>query len=65
MSRTSSKVQCAKCQSFDHITLNCTIKYLVIQEYTNVHKQKDYRNQVYDPNPKNFSDMDEDDVEEK
>lgn len=65
MSRTSSKVQCAKGQSFDHITVNCTIKYLVIQEYTNVDKQKDYRHQVYDPNPKNFSDIDKDDAKEK
>ena len=65
MSRMSSKIQLVKCQVFNHIFNNYTSKPLVIQEYKDINKEEDYSNQVYEPNLEEFSDLDEEDVQEK
>jgi len=65
MSKMSSKIKWVKCQGFSHIFINCTSKSLVIQEYKYISKEKDYNNQVYKPNLKNFSNLDKEDVQEK
>jgi hypothetical protein len=59
MSRLSSKVQCAKCQSFGQIFVIYTSKPLVIQEHKNIGKKKNYYVQVYKLNPEDFRDLDE------
>ena len=39
--RTSSKVQCVKCQDFDHNFVNCFSKPLVIKEHKDLGEKKE------------------------
>jgi hypothetical protein len=63
--KTSSKVQCAKCQGFGHSFVNCTSKPLVIQEYKDIGEKKDYYVQLYELNLEDISGLDDEDVQKK
>jgi hypothetical protein len=42
---------------------NCTSKLLVIQEHKKIGNKKNYCVQVYELNPENFSDLDENNMQ--
>ena len=64
VSKVSSRVKCTNCLGFGHILLDCTSKPLVIQKYKDISKEKYCSVEVYEPNLKNFSDLDNKDVQE-
>jgi hypothetical protein len=66
VSKVSSRVfECTNCLGFGHISLDCTSKPLVIQKYKDIGKEKDCSVEVYEPNLEDFSDLDDEDVQEK
>jgi hypothetical protein len=65
MSRMGSEVHCANYQGFGHIFINCTSKLLVIKKHKDIDEKKNYCVQVYEINPKNFSNLDEEDVQDE
>jgi len=65
VSKVSSKVKCINCLGFGHISLDCTSKPLVIQKYKDLGKKKYYSVEVYEPNLEDFSDLDDEDVQEE
>jgi hypothetical protein len=62
MFKMSLKVQYAKYQCFDHIFFKCISKPLVIQEHKDIGLRKDYCIQEYELNPRDFSDINEEDM---
>ena len=65
MSKVSSKVKCTNCLGFGHISLDCTSKPLVIQKYKDIGKEKDYSVEMYEPNLEDFSDLNDEDMQEE
>lgn len=65
MSMMSSKVQRVNYQDFGHIFINCTSKLLVIQKHKDTDEKKNYCVQGYEINPEDFSNLDEEDVQDK
>jgi hypothetical protein len=65
VSKVSSKVKCTNCLGFGHISLDCTSKPLVIQKHKDIGKEEYYSVEVYEPNLKDFSDLDDEDVQEE
>ena len=65
VSKVSSKVKCINCLGFGHISLDCTSKPLVIQKHKDIGKEEYCNVEVYEPNLKDFSDLDEEDVQEE
>jgi len=65
VSKVSSKVKCINCLGFGHISLDCTSKPLVIQKHKDIGKEEHCSIEVYEPNLENFSDLDDEDVQEE
>jgi len=65
VSKASSRVKCTNCLGFGHILLDCTSKPLVIQKYKDTSKEKYCSVEVYEPNLENFSDLDNEDMQEE
>ena len=65
MSKVSSKVKCINCLGFGHISLDCTSKPLVIQKHKGIGKEEYCSFDVYEPNLEDFSDLDDEDVQEE
>ena len=65
VSKVSSIVKCANCLGFGHISLDCTSKPLVIQKYKDLGKEEYCSVEVYEPNLEDFSDLDDEDVQEE
>jgi len=63
--KVSSKVKCTNCLGFGHISLYCTSKPLVIQKYKDLGKEKYCSVEVYETNLGDFSDLDDEDVQEE
>lgn len=61
----SSEVQCFNYQGFSHIFINCTSKLLVIQKHKDTDEKKNYCVQGYEINPEDFSNLDEEDVQDE
>ena len=61
----SSMVKCTNCLGFGHISLDCTSKPLVIQKYKDIGKEEYCSVEVYEPNLEDFSDLDDEDVQEE
>jgi len=58
-------VKCTNCLGFGHISLDCTSKLLVIQKYKDLGKEEYCSVEVYEPNLEDFSDLDDEDVQEE
>jgi len=58
-------VKCTNCLGFGHIYLDCTSKPLVIQKYKDIGKEEYCSIEVYEPNLEDFSDLDDEDVQEE
>jgi len=65
VSKVSSKVKCINCLGFDHISLDCTSKPIVIQKHKDIGKEEYCSVEMYEPNLEDFSDLDEEDVQEE
>jgi hypothetical protein len=65
VSKVSSKDKCSNCLGFGHISLDCTSKPLVIQKHKNINREEYCSVEVYKPNLKEFSDLDDKDVQEE
>jgi hypothetical protein len=65
VSKVSSKVKCTNCLGFGHISLDCTSKPLVIQKHKDIGKEEYCSVEVYEPNLEDFSDLDDEDVQEE
>jgi len=65
VSKVSSMVKCTNCLGFGHISLDCTSKPLVIQKYKDLGKEEYCSVEVYEPNFKDFRDLDDEDVQEE
>jgi hypothetical protein len=65
VSKVSSKVKCTNCLGFGHISLDCTSKLLIIQKHKNIGKEEYCSVEVYEPNLEDFSDLDDEDVQEE
>jgi hypothetical protein len=65
VSKVSSKVKCTNCLGFGHIFLDCTFKPLVIQKYKDIGKEEYCSVEVYESNLEDFSDLDDEDVQEE
>jgi hypothetical protein len=65
VSKVSLKVKCTNCLGFGHISLDCTSKPLVIQKHKDIGKEEYCSVEVYEPNLKDFSDLDDEDVQEE
>ena len=65
MSKVSSKDKCSNCLGFGHISLDCTSKPLVVKKYKNIDREEYCSVEVYKPNLKDFSDLDDKDVQEE
>jgi hypothetical protein len=61
----NSMVMCTNCLGFGHISLDCTSKPIVIQKYKDIDKEEYCSVEVYEPNLKDFSDLDDEDVQEE
>jgi hypothetical protein len=58
-------VNCTNCLGFGHIFLDCTSKPLVIQKYKDIGKEEYSIIEVYEPNLEDFSDLNDEDVQEE
>jgi len=58
-------VKCTNCLGFRHISLDCTSKPLAIQKYKHICKEEYCSAEVYEPNLEDFSDLDDEDVQEE
>ena len=65
VSKVSSKVKCINCLGFGHISLDCTSKPLVVQKHKDLGKEEYCSVEVYEPNLEDFSDLDDEDVQEE
>jgi hypothetical protein len=65
VSKVSSMVKCTNCLGFGHISLDCTSKPLVIKKYKDIGKEEYCSVKVYEPNLEDFSDLDDEDVQEE
>jgi len=65
VSKVSSMVNCTNCLGFGHISLDCTSKPLIIQKYKDIGKEEYSIIEVYEPNLEDFSDLDDEDVQEE
>jgi len=65
VSKVSSMVKCTNCLGFGHISLDCTSKPLVIQKHKDIGKEEYCSVEVYEPNLEDFSDLDDEDVQEE
>jgi hypothetical protein len=65
VSKVSSIVKCTNCLGFGHISLDCTSKPLVIQKYKDIGKDEYCNVEVYEPNLGDFSDLDDEGVQEE
>jgi hypothetical protein len=65
VSKVSSKDKCTNYLGFGHISLDCTSKPLVIQKHKNIDKEEYCSVEVYEPNLEDFSDLDDEDVQEE
>jgi hypothetical protein len=63
--KVSLKVKCTNCLGFGHISLDCTFKPLVIQKHKDIGKEEYCSVEVYEPNLEDFSDLDDEDVQEE
>jgi hypothetical protein len=55
-----SRVQCFKCQGFGHVASNCANKALVIDGKGYVSEEDSVEKLIYEPNPNEFKDLDDD-----
>jgi hypothetical protein len=65
VSKVSSRVKYTNCLEFHHISLDCTSKPLVFQKYKDIGKEKDYSVEMYEPNLEDFSDLNDEDMQEE
>jgi len=65
MFKMSLKVQCAKYQCLNRIFFKCISKPLVIHEHKDIGHREDYCIHVYEPNPWDFCDINEEDLQEE
>jgi hypothetical protein len=65
VSNVSSKVKCTNCLGFGHIFLDCTSKPFVIQKHKDTGKEEYCNVEVYEPNLEDFSDLDDEEVQEE
>ena len=61
--KMTSRIQCFKCQGFGHISSSCPNKTLFIKEKEDMGAEDNCDDKVYEPNPDDFQDLDDEEDE--
>ena len=61
--KMTSRIQCFKCQGFGHISSSCPNKTLFIKEKEDMSAEDNCDDKVYEPNPDDFQDLNDEEDE--
>ena len=61
--KMTSRIQCFKCQGFGHISSSCPNKTLLIKVKEDMSEEDNCDDKVYEPNPDDFQDLDDEEDE--